>query len=126
MIEEILVPIVICTTMFALIFGIVYLRNRENMALIEKGMNPRTGSSGPRPFIYLKYGLLLVGAGLGLLIAYLIDNQMDHKAISPGGEVYYKDNPAIYFALIGVGGGLGLVISFLIEKKFWMDKRADD
>ena len=49
MLEEILVPIVamlsICTTLFAL----YYLRNKENMALIEKGINPRQNHAQAEP-----------------------------------------------------------------------------
>lgn len=117
---------VVCTGMFAMIFGIAYLRNRENMSMIEKGMNPRQIKATPRPFISLKYGLLLIGLGLGLLTAFLIDSNMSHRAVTPAGNVYDKDNPAIYFALIGIGGGIGLVISYAIEKKHWLDKRTDD
>ncbi len=71
---ENLIPMVVMTGMFAMIFGIVYIRSRENMALIEKGLNPRTRDVRPRPFINLKWGLLLIGSGMGLLLAYIIDN----------------------------------------------------
>ena len=54
---------------FAMIFGIVYLRTRENMAMIEKGMNPKRYANLPAPFRSLKFGLLLAGAGIGLLLA---------------------------------------------------------
>jgi hypothetical protein len=123
--NEALIPIVVMTGLFAMIFGIVYIRSRENMAMIERGLNPRQQSSIPRPFVNLKYGLLLVGSGVGLLAAYLIDINMSHTAVTPGGHVYDKDNPAIYFALIAIGGGLGLVISYVIEKKHWLDKTKE-
>jgi hypothetical protein len=73
---ESLIPIVVCTSMFAMIFGIAYIRSRENMALIEKGLNPRIKDASPRPFLNLKWGLLLMGAGVGLLFAYLIDHTL--------------------------------------------------
>jgi len=72
--QETLVPIVMFTGMFAMIFGITYVRSKENMAMIEKGLNPRNKDVRPRPFINLKWGLLLIGAGFGLLFAYIIDN----------------------------------------------------
>ena len=62
------------TGMFAMIFGIVYVRSRENLAMIEKGLNPKNKDIRPQPFVNLKWGLLLIGAGLGLLFAYIIDN----------------------------------------------------
>ena len=101
-----LIPILISLGAFAMIFGIVYLRTRENMAMIEKGMNPKQFAYRPAPYRSLKSGLILLGAGLGLLIAYIIDKNM-------GGW----NNEPIYFALIAIGGGLGLVGSYAIEKK---------
>ncbi len=82
-----LVPIVMFTGMFSMIFGIAYLRNRENMALIEKGLNPRNRDVRPRPFLNLKWGLLLIGSGLGLLFAYIIDNTII-KHDKQGGGVH--------------------------------------
>lgn len=97
-----------------MIFGIVYLRTRENMAMIDKGMNPKQYANSPAPFRSLKFGLLLVGAGLGLLVAYLIDVSMSSNL-----PFHERHNPAIYFALISLGGGLGLVGSYFMEKKEW-------
>jgi hypothetical protein len=103
---EILVPITIFAGGFAMIFGIVYLRTRENMAMIEKGMNPKRNANLPAPFRSLKIGLLLSGAGAGLLLAYLL-------------EIFTKlhEPVALYFALIAIGGGLGLIGSYSMEKK---------
>jgi len=110
----------------AVIFGIRYMRNRENMAMIEKGLDPNIKPEKPRPapFRNLKWGLLLVGAGLGLFVAYILDNTLlykighnaDHWGDSNGGNV------SIYFAMIAIGGGLGLISSYRIEKKELLDK----
>lgn len=105
---EILIPIVVPTVMFLTIFGIVYLYKRERMAMIERGMDPRRYKAQSAPFQNLKWGLLLIGAGLGLFLAYLLDRT------AFGND---SDNEAIYFALIAVFGGLGLFTSYLIEKK---------
>src|SRR6059058_6188080 len=88
---------------FAMIFGIVYLKTRENLAMLEKGINPKQQMVRPAPFKSLKLGLLLVGAGLGLLIAFIIDANMN---LNTGNfPHHHDDNPAIYFALIAIGGG---------------------
>jgi hypothetical protein len=101
---EMLVPILVPLGAFAMVFGIVYLRTRENMALIEKGKDPRS----PRPYRSLKTGLLFMGAGIGLFIAYLIDlNSVQN----------HHDSAPIYFSLIAIGGGLGLIGSYIIERK---------
>jgi hypothetical protein len=105
---EILIPIVVPTVTFLTIFGIVYLYKRERMAMIERGMDPRRYKAQSAPFQNLKWGLLLIGSGLGLFFAYLLDR----TAFGNDG-----DNEAIYFSLIAVFGGLGLFVSYLIEKK---------
>jgi len=103
-----------------MIFGIVYLKTRENLAMVEKGMNPkeRYHKPAPAPYKNLKWGLLFTGSGVGLLLAYLLDNYA-----LPATD---NDNNAfIYFALILIGGGLGLIGSYRIEKKevIEIDKR---
>ncbi len=114
----------------AVIFGNRYIRTRENMAMIEKGMDPKFKPERPRPapFRNLKWGLLLVGAGLGLLVAYLLDNTLLYKVghyVSKWDNGDYQVNGAnvsLYFAFIAVGGGLGLITSYRIEKKELLDK----
>jgi hypothetical protein len=111
---EVLVPVMISIGSFAMIFGIYYLKSRENMALIERGINPRQNMLQPKPFVNLKYGLLLLGSGIGVFVAYFIS------------LTQHDDNPALYFALVAIGGGLGLVISYMIEKREWLDKKRDE
>jgi hypothetical protein len=103
----VLIPILVPIAMFAMTFGIVYLYKRERMAMIERGMDPRSYKPRSAPHQTLKWGLLLVGAGMGLCLAYILDRSIFHDG----------DNPAMYFGLIAVFGGLGLFISFLIERK---------
>lgn len=110
---EVLIPIIIFAGGFAMIFGIVYLRTRENMAMIEKNMNPKRYANLPAPFRSLKLGLLLLGAGAGLLLAYTID----HNTVAP-----HHPEP-IYFSLIAIGGGIGLVVSYFMERKAWEANR---
>ena len=111
---EILVPITLFAGGFAMVFGIVYLKTRENLAMIEKNMNPKQYANRPAPFRSLKTGLLFLGAGIGLFLAYMIDNNM-------AGE----NHEAIYFSLIAIGGGLGLIGSYAVEKKEWMKDKSN-
>ena len=110
---EILIPILVPIAGCAMIFGIVYLKSRENLAMIEKGMNPKESVNRPAPFRSLKTGLLFLGAGLGLLVAFFLDMYAIPYNFEPAG---------LYFALIAIGGGLGLVASYSVEKKHWFDK----
>lgn len=122
---EFLIPIVMFAGGFAMIFGIVYLKTRQNLAMIEKGMNPKEFANRPAPYKNLKWALLLIGAGSGLLAAYLLDTYLlQHtfiqKTVSGGSyQESIDENPAIYFALIAIGGGLGLFGSYRIEKQWW-------
>jgi hypothetical protein len=104
-----LIPILISLGLFAMIFGIVYLRNRERMAMIERGMDPRSYKAHPAPYQNLKWGLLLIGSGLGLFLAYLLDSTVFVNS--------RDENEAIYFGLVAIFGGLGLVLSYRVEKK---------
>jgi hypothetical protein len=108
---EFLIPIVLFTGAFALAFGIRYLMNKERMALIERGINPGDSQSAPKPFLSLKYGLLLVGLGIGLVTSLII---VIFTRLSE------DDSVALYFGLISIFGGLGLILSYAIEKK-WLD-----
>ena len=128
---EVLIPIVMFAGFFAMVFGIVYLRTRQNMAMIEKGMNPKEFADRPAPYKNLKWALLLIGAGTGLFLAYLLDTfVMKHTYFTETyNNITYRhrsgdDNiPAVYFALIAIGGGLGLFGSYKMEKKWWDENK---
>ncbi len=115
---EALIPIVMFAGGFAMVFGIVYLRTRQNLAMIEKGMNPKEFANRPAPYKNLKWALLLIGAGMGLFLAYLLDNYVLSDGINVDGK-----NVPIYFALIAIGGGLGLLGSYKMEKKWWDENK---
>lgn len=118
---EALIPILVSLGLFAMIFGIVYMNKRENLAMIEKGMNPKSNYRRPAPFTNLKWGLLLVGAGAGLLVAYILSDYVLFRPDKWGNND--NENPAIYFAMIAIGGGFGLISSYKIEKKELLDKK---
>lgn len=100
--NDFLIPLVI----FATIYGIVYLsiRKKERMALLERGLDPRSFEREDTNFTTLKYGLLLTGVGLGILLANII--------VSTGGM---ESEPA-YFSFVTLFGGLALIIDYIIEK----------
>ena len=118
---EALVPITMFAGGFAMVFGIYYLRTRQNLAMIEKGMNPKEFANRPAPYKNLKWALLLIGSGVGLFLAYMLDNFV----INPGSAGHHHDGSiaAIYFSLIAIGGGMGLFGSYRIEKKWWDDNK---
>jgi len=85
----------------------VYLRkysNVERMSMIEKGMSPSDIKRTYNTSIPLRFSLLLIGVGFGLLIGYFLD------------RAFYM-NEVAYFAMIFICGGAGLGAAYLIEEK---------
>jgi len=115
--EIVFIFLIICAT--AMVFGIRYMVNKEKMALIERGIDPgitKARIAAPKPFLSLKFGLLLVGLGIGLLIA-LFTTVNTH--------LREEQSVAVYFGCLSIFGGLGLIISYVIEKK-WLDQQPQD
>jgi hypothetical protein len=112
--EGILVPISLFLGAFAMVFGIRYLSNKEKMAMIERGIDPGVGKSAPRPYLSLKFGLLLLGLGIGLLTALTVVRNMFGGEMT---EAEASQAVAVYFGCLCIFGGLGLIVSFVIEKK---------
>ncbi|MFT5847406.1 MAG: hypothetical protein ACJARX_000824 [Psychroserpens sp.] len=108
--EELLIPL----SFFLAIFGMVYLylstRNKERLALIEKGVDASIfmrGRSQTAPIwkvFILNLALLLMGIGLGTFLASLLDN---YTAL---------DEDAIYPATIFFMAGVGLFVGFTMTK----------
>lgn len=96
---------------FAMIFGIVYMvvtaRNRERMALIERGADPSLFESVKKGHSHgiLKWGMFLLGVGLGFIV----------------GDIMYRNGimseDYAYVSMICVFGGLALVGSHLCIHK---------
>ena len=110
---EILIPI----SFFATIFGIVWIavsaKNKERLALIEKGLDAsifkQDGQSHGR-YGALKIGLLALGIGIGLVIA----NILDVNGI--------MDDEVAYFAMIFIFGGLGLLYYYKLMGRIKPEK----
>ena len=98
--------IVVPVSAFAMILGIVYLsyRKKERMALIQSGRDSSIFGQEKQCYSTLKWGLLLFGVGLGLLIAQVMAK---YDILSP--EV-------AYFSMAFIFGGAALIVDFLIEK----------
>lgn len=100
---DILIPL----TLFAAVASTLILfrkfTNDERLALIEKGADANIFNKKPFTFPAIKIGLLLFGAGLGILVGSIF--------ASYG---FMQEEPAI-FSCILLFGGLGLFLSFFIE-----------
>jgi hypothetical protein len=87
---------------------IVYIRkfnNMERMAIIDKGLSPDLFKKDRRQSdSSLRFALLLIGSGIGLLFGYWLDRTFDMEEVG-------------YFAMLFIFGGLGLGLAYLIEEK---------
>lgn len=95
---------------FAAVVVIVYIyysgRNKERLALIEKNTDANKFKMAANSLSALKLGVLLMGLGIGFVIANIIDNV---TALEPF---------VAYASTILLFGGGSLVLYFQLEKKF--------
>jgi len=112
--SEIFIPL----SFFAVVFGMFYLyissRNRERLALIEKGADASifTRVAGRSPIwkvMILNLALLLIGIGVGVFIATLID----HYSSLDSDAIY----PATIFTMAGVGLFVGFKMTSNLDKE---------
>jgi len=112
--EDVLVPL----SAFATIFGVFYLflmtRNRERMALIEKGADASLFNTGKKitwGSFALVTGMLFLGIGLGVIAAAIIAST----------TVIRED--VAYPSMIFLFAGAGLVYYFFLSRK--LNKKED-
>jgi len=103
--------------LFATLFGLYYVhittRNKERMALIEKGADAslfNTGKEGQSSLfnwnkLTLKIGMLFMGVGLGIIAGSILESMQ----VMP-------DGPG-YVSMVFLFGGLSLVLFYLIDRK---------
>lgn len=107
--ELIIIPVI-----FGAIFGVFYLyfstRNKERLALIEKGADASIFVRGKthtvpiwKVFI-INLALLLMGVGLGIFIASILEN------------LTTLDEGSLYTGTIFLMAGIGLFIGFHMTK----------
>lgn len=112
MVEAILIPI----SFFLVIFAICYLyfstRNRERLALIEKGVDAniffRAKSEHDLPtwkIVVINFAVLLISIGLGMFIGSFMES------------ILGVDEEIAYPGTIFIMAGLGLIVGFSIIKK---------
>ncbi len=115
---EVLIPL----SFFAAMFGVFYLhytsRNKERMALIEKGADANIfyakKNNDKMPLwkiLTLNIALLAMGVGVGLFIASALDTYTQ------------LGNESVYAALIFLSGGAGLFLAYSIHRR---DNDKDD
>lgn len=77
----IMIPIIGSIGLFITIIYIRKFQNLERMAIIEKGMDPAIFKQESSSAGTLRGALLLIGAGLGLLMGYWLDRTFDMEEV---------------------------------------------
>jgi hypothetical protein len=96
-------------------------RHKERMAMIEKGVNPAEfKSSAPFRLFQgnvlnnLKWGLLFVFAGIGLLVGQQLEYYFG-----------FHEDSAVFGSIL-ITGGLALIIFYFIAAKRLKEKKQDE
>jgi len=106
MAEAILIPLIVFSSIFGIFYVWISTRNKERMAMIEKGADASLFATKKKSFtnITLKIGMLAVGIGTGILVGSILS-----KYTALGEEVAF---PSMIFLF----GGLFLVGNAYLEK----------
>lgn len=91
--------------------GYLFTRHRERMTMLEKGLKPEDikvlyekGAMRFHPLSALKWGFLLSGTGLAVLIAMMLQSRLGLE-------------DGVYPGLIALMAGLGLVLFYLVARR---------
>lgn len=92
----------------AIIISLAYFRNRriERTALIASGKEATIFEYGkPKHYLSLKYGMLLVGLAIGVLLGSVLEVNTNIP------------EPMAYLSMVLLWGGLSLILFYGIHKK---------
>jgi hypothetical protein len=101
--------IAITSIVFGTIYGLFFLfvRRRERLTMMEKGyeLSHFTAEKPSERFSSLKFGMLFIGAGLGILIGNILS------------VTTALNEEVAFFSMIFLFSGMALVLNYLIETK---------
>ena len=93
------------TSVVVIAYLLINSRHKIRMALIQHGQEASIFKENNNGSTGLKYGLLMVGIGLGILVGMLIENIMN------------TDSPVPRFSMMLILGGAGLITYYVVTKK---------
>ena len=100
---EFIIPV----AFFAVVYGIFHLfvRRKERLALIEKGVTAAVFNSESNVSPSLKYGIFCIGIAAGFLMGEILC------------QATRLNEGVAYLSMIFLFGGIGLVIYYFISRK---------
>ncbi|WGH76407.1 hypothetical protein P8625_04395 [Tenacibaculum tangerinum] len=114
--------------LFAVVFGIFYLfystRNKERLALIEKGVDAKIFMQGEKKrstltgrIIVLNLALLAMGIGVGVLLGAILGSWLGYNGSWEMRPANAVSSEVFYVASIFICAGGALLIGFNLTKK---------
>lgn len=118
---------IICAIIFYFVYRVLenLIHRKERLIIAQKietldpqksgqmDLNKWFGAAAPNKYAPLRWGLLLTGAALGIILAFFI-----HQGLYPEMKWYSTGAEMLYFGLTFLFAGIGLLISFMLERKF--------
>ena len=110
-----LIPIIGTIGVFTMIVFLRKYDNDEKMAMIAKGITPpQKVSHQVNPSHSLRWGFILVGFGIGLLMGSLLESLTN------------IDGDTAHFSMIFIFGGLGLLLSYFYQMNLDKKNKVDN
>lgn len=107
--NEVIPMLLIVGGVIALLWRRMQFRHTERMEMLAQGLTPdhlQTGINRNRDsLVALKWGLLVLCAGTGFLVGFLIQHYVTHDS---------DQHPALMFSGTFIAGGIGLLIYYRI------------
>lgn len=105
--RDLIVSIVALASVFGIIYVFLMTRYKIRKAMIEKGVDPAlfSGKSSKGSSYTLKFGMLMVGTSIGLLLGYALSDHFGYDATIS------------ILSMVFLWGGLGLITNYFIERK---------
>ncbi len=93
------------TLVFVFLMFAFIMKNKERMAMIEKGLVPIPEAKKERPTNNIKSAFMASGVGFGVLVGHLLQKYVD------------MEDPFGYLSMAFLFGGIGLIIYYLMASR---------
>ena len=109
--EDIIIPLALFASVFAILYVFFTTRHKERLALIEKGADAslfysrKRSENNDNNNNTLKFGMLFVGIAVGILLGSILD------------KTTLLPEEVSYFSMVFLCGGISLIIFYFLEKK---------
>jgi hypothetical protein len=116
MTSEFLTPVFVLGIIFGTVLGIVYLsiRSKERKMLVERGLDARIFETKTRVPSSLKWGLLMVGLGVGIIIGRIL------------AEYTVMSEESAFFSMIFLCGGISLLIYHFMAYRWEKNRNGNN